>query len=93
MEQFCGMFGLPRHITWPVGFTVMLLVLGLVGLALRKRSKTWAAISAQGFAGFVAMVLVSALIFATLPAEAYTKASEAVSTGECEKLGQGGAGH
>lgn len=76
MEQFMGMFGLPRHITWTVGFAAFLFVLALVSTALRKRSQIWAATSVQAWLGFVVMAAVAALVFATMPSDFYTEAAK-----------------
>lgn len=90
MEQFCGMLALPRHITWPIGFALTLLVVALVTTALRKRSQTWAATSVQAWAGFAVMLVISGLIFVMLPqtgstAEAnfFVRAQEAAEQGHC----------
>ncbi len=74
MEQFHGMFGLPRHITWPVGFAVFLFVMALVSTVFRKRSQTWAATAVQSWLGFIVMAAIAAVIYLMLPSEFFDTA-------------------
>lgn len=57
----------PRHVTWPGGVALILLVLALISTALRRRSTLWQALFEQFWIGFAVMALATAGIWAVLP--------------------------
>jgi len=62
-----GSFGWPRQVTWPGGFAAILMVLGLIALAFRRRSAVWSALVPQFWIAALLMLLVTIGIAATLP--------------------------
>lgn len=62
-----GLFGLPRQVTWPAGFALILIVLGLMALAFRRKSAVWSALVPQFWTAALLMLLATAGIAAVLP--------------------------
>lgn len=62
------MLGLPRNITWPAGFTLVLFVLALLFTVWRRRSELWAALRVQFWVGAIVMLLATVFIALMLPA-------------------------
>ncbi|MCG0239832.1 MAG: hypothetical protein L6E13_11795 [Firmicutes bacterium] len=66
--DFGSLGSLPRQVTWPAGFTAILMVFGLIALAFRRRSAVWSALVPQFWTAALLMLLVTLGIAAMLPA-------------------------
>lgn len=65
---------LPRQLTWPAGFAIILAVLTLVALPMRRRSTLSNAVFSQLITGTIVMIAIVALIAFTLaPADVLPK--------------------